>query len=713
MNHALWKYCFVSMVVILFFIGCSTQQATKADLPRHVNLEQEHAGLFDAGRMWTFDFPPMDYFAKTYNFTPSKEWFDKARLSTLRLPNCTASFVSEDGLVMTNHHCARSALDSVNREGERLVETGFYAATVNDERKASNIFIDQLIVMDDVTKEVQQAFDSGTTDNAKVANRAAKIQEIQSRYAAFFKDSTPQDSMVFSVVSFYNGGRYSLYGYKRYTDVRLVYTPEDAMAFFGGDPDNFTYPRYDFDCAFFRVYENGKPFKTANFFRFSQNGAQEGEAVFVIGNPGKTNRLKTIVQLEYLRDILYPATIETYSNIESIYTTYIAEHPEAKLLYLNTIYSLENWRKEFTGMQDGLLDPALMAKKKDFEKQFQNAFLEKPALRIKYGNPWSDIAKYQAELTLLYPQFDALKLHGRNFPKYLSLTADLVNAAYQSHDSIAGSTREKFSFSHFVPDVEKRLLAFRLSVMERTLAGNDEAFDKLMAGRTPEQVAEDLTANSIVASKEKTQELLAGSPETILRSKDPLIAFVVSEQAHGRDLQIRYNDINAKLQAHEQMLGNAMYEIYGTRIPPDATFTLRISDGIVKGYEYNGTIAPPVTTFYGLYDRYYSFGMKDPWKISDRWVNPPATFKMNTPINIVSTNDIIGGNSGSPLINKNLQLVGLAFDGNIESLPGDVIFDDTKNRAVSVHSSGLLEGLEQIYKAERIVKELRAGKIAD
>ena len=188
----------------------------------------------------------MDYFAKTYNFTPSKEWFEKARLSALRLPNCTASFVSEDGLVMTNHHCARSALDSVNREGERLAEAGFYAATLNDERKASNIFIDQLIVMEDVTKEVQQAFDSGTTDNTKVANRMAKMQEIQKRYAANYKTSAPQDSMVFSVVSFYNGGRYSLYGYKRYTDVRLVYAPEDAMAFFGGDPDNFTYPQVRF-----------------------------------------------------------------------------------------------------------------------------------------------------------------------------------------------------------------------------------------------------------------------------------------------------------------------------------------------------------------------------------------------------------------------------------------------------------------------------------
>jgi len=701
----------VCTIAVLVLSGCSTRQAIRSDLTRHIDLEKVQAGQFDTGKMWTFDFPPMEYFSRTYNFTPSKEWFEKARLSSLRLPNCTASFVSEDGLVMTNHHCARSALDSVNREGERLAEGGFYAATLNDERRASNIFIDQLLVIEDVTKEVQQAFESGTTDNMKVAYRMTKMQEIQKRYAANYKTSAPQDSMVFSVVSFYNGGRYSVYGYKRYTDVRLVYAPEEVTAFFGGDPDNFTYPRYDFDCAFFRVYDNGKPLKTANFFQFSQNGAQEGDAVFVIGNPGRTNRLKTVAQLEYLRDMVYPSSIETYEKVGTIYSSYIAAHPEAKLKYLNTIFGLENSRKAITGYLNGLQDPVLMAKKKDFEKKFQKALSDKPELNKKYGDPWSDIARYQIELTALYPKFDALRFRGRNFPRYLSLTADLVNLANQSKGAIADSTRIKFYPSKLTAEVEKRLLAFRLSIMERALAGMDKAFDKLMAGRTPEQAAEDLSAHSTIASKEKTQMLLAGTPDAILNSSDPLIAFIVAEQTHGNEIQMKYTNINEKLQACEQILGNAMYEVYGTQIPPDATFTLRIADGIVKGYEYNGTIAPPITTFYGLYDRFYSFGMKDPWKLADRWVNPPSTFKMNTPMNFVSTNDIIGGNSGSPAINKNLQVVGLIFDGNIESLPGDVIFDDTYNRSVAVHSSGLLEGLEQIYKADRIVKELRAGKI--
>ncbi|HEY6952984.1 MAG TPA: S46 family peptidase, partial [Bacteroidota bacterium] len=257
MNRNLLKYC--SAVVFgfsLFIGGCSTQPSIKPDASQsYINFDTVKAGPFDTGKMWTFDVPPSDYFAQTYHFNPPKEWFEKARLSAVRIPGCTASFVSEDGLIMSNHHCARGALDKVNKEGEKLAELGFYAATLEEERKSPVTYVDQLILMDDVTIEVQKAFDSGTTDDDKVAKRSAKFTEIQQRYAAKFKE-TSQDSMVFNVIPFYNGGKYSVYGYKRYTDVRLVFAPEEAAAFFGGDPDNFTYPRYDFDCSFFRVYEN-------------------------------------------------------------------------------------------------------------------------------------------------------------------------------------------------------------------------------------------------------------------------------------------------------------------------------------------------------------------------------------------------------------------------------------------------------------------------
>jgi Peptidase S46 len=711
MRFTLWKFYTAAIVVVLFFYGCSPQQAMKGAAYHYIDFDTVHAGQYDTGKMWTFDYPPIEYFTKTYGFTPTKEWFEKARLSALRLPNCTASFVSEDGLVMTNHHCARSALDSVNREGERLAEAGFYAVALDSERRAPNIYVDQLLVIEDVTSEVQQAFNSGGTDHEQIVKRLDKMRQIRDRFSAKYKKLVPQDSMIFKVQSFYNGGRFSLYGYKRYIDVRLVYAPEEVMAFFGGDPDNFTYPRYDFDCAFFRVYENGKPFKTENYFRLSQDGAHEGDAVFVIGNPGSTSRLETIAQLEYLRDIIYPANIEANEKVGTIYSSYIASHPEAKLKYLNTIFGLENSRKAVTGYLSGLHDPLLMARKKDFEKKFRKAVFDTPELHSRLGDPWKDIASYQEELSALYPEFNALRFRGRNFTKYLSLADSLVRIANESNDSITVSIRENFYPSDLVPDVETQLLAFRLGVMQRAFGGKYKAFNRLLSGRTPAQAAEYMSAHSIIASKEKTNILLTGSPKTILLSSDPLIAFIVETQERAAKLQKRYREINEKIEAREQVLGRAMYEIYGTQIPPDATFSLRIADGTVKSYEYNGTIAPPITTFYGMYDRYYSFGTHEPWKLPEPWVHPPASFKMNTPINFISTNDIIGGNSGSPLINKDLQVVGLAFDGNIESLPGDFIFDDTKNRCVSVHTSGILEGLEQIYKAERITKELRAGKI--
>lgn len=720
MMHSPFRQSAMLLVLALFY-GCSTQQATRTETPSYLNLDAVQAGPFDTGKMWTFDFPPMDYFASTYNFNPSREWFEKARLAALRLPGCTASFVSEDGLVMTNHHCARGALDRVTREGEKLGKDGFYAVTMDEERKVPRLYIDQLVLIDDVTGEVQKAFESGTTDSAKVANRTAKISEIQSRFAMKFRE-TSKDSMVFSVVAFYNGGRYSLYGYKRYTDIRIVYAPETDIAFYGGDPDNFTYPRYDFDVSFFRVYENGKPVKTQNFFRFSKDGAKEGDAVFVIGNPGSTSRLLTVSQLEFDRDYSYPARLAALENMIKVYTGYVAKHPEALQRYQTQIFGMANGQKSLNGQLGGLRDPVLMAKKKDFEKKFRNAVLSNPALAAKYGDPWKDIAGYQAERIDSYALSNAYNFRGRGQSQYFTLAAELVNMAQQLKGpadriprtltgALLDSTKAGFYPQNLVPEIEEQLLAMQLASMSTAFAGKNAAFSKMMNGRTPEQAAADFAKTAVTASKEKTQALLAGSPDDILNSSDPLISFVAATMDEARSVRAKVAAINEKQSARVQVLGNAMYEVYGTKIPPDATFTLRIADGVVKGYEYNGTIAPPITTFYGLYDRYYSFGKKEPWRVPDRWVNPPATFNMSTPMNFVATCDIVGGNSGSPLITKDLQVVGLAFDGNIESLPGSVIFDDTKNRAVAVETTGLLEGLEQIYKADRIVKELRAGRI--
>jgi hypothetical protein len=715
MFKAFTKSSFIFLMTAAFILsGCSYALRTMVESSSHKSaqtVEDVKAGKFDTGRMWTFDYPPVEFFKTAYGFSPDKAWFEKARLGALRLPGCTSSFVSEDGLVMTNHHCARGALAAVAKEGEKLVTDGFYAKTLEEERKSPVTFVDQLVLIQDVTSEMQAAYDSGTADSTKAANRMAKQGEIIRRSASKFKQSNPADSMIFTVYGFYNGGRYSLYGFKRYTDVRLVFAPEEEIAFYGGDPDNFTYPRYDFDVSFFRVYENGKPYKTKNFFPFSKNGAAEGEAVFVLGNPGSTNRLNTVAQLETLRDYSFPFSIETGGSRLRALNTYVEKYPDKRYDYINTIFGIANSLKAVTGYLGGLKDPILMAKKVDFEKTFRASVTGNPQLSAKYGDPWDEIAAYERAVQSLRPEANALNI--RNWSTTLSLASGLMDYATGQTD-FRGRPAMKPPFPrNYVAEVEKMLLIDQLTYMKKYFGESNEAFNALLAGHTVEQAAAALMSTSAFGSKEKYEALSGGKQDEILKSSDPVMMFAKYATSRSSELQTQMRAYAAKQQPLLQLLGRAMYDVYGTSIPPDATFSLRIADGVVKGYEYNGTIAPVNTTFYGMYDRYYSFGKKFPWSLPTRWANPPADFNMSTPLNFVSTNDIIGGNSGSPVVNKNLEVVGLIFDGNIESLPGNVIFDETKNRSVAVHSSGIVEGMDKIYKAERIAKELRASKIVN
>jgi hypothetical protein len=715
MSKTFMKSSAILLIVAAFVLnGCSYAIRSMVESSAHKSdqtVANVKAGKFDTGRMWTFDYPPVNYFKTTYGFTPDNAWFEKARLGALRLPGCTSSFVSEDGLVMTNHHCARGALAAVAKEGEKLVTDGFYAKTLADERKSPVTYVDQLVLIQDVSNDIQAAYDSGTADSTKASNRMAKQSEIIRTYTAKYKKSNPADSMIFVVYSFYNGGRYSLYGFKRFTDVRLVFAPEEEIAFYGGDPDNFTYPRYDFDVSFFRVYENGKPYKTKNFFPFSKNGAADGEAVFVIGNPGTTNRLNTVAQLETLRDFSFPFNIETGGSRLRALNAYVEKNPDKRYDYINTIFGIANSLKAVTGYLGGLKDPVLMAKKVDFEKTFRAAVTGNPQLSAKYGDPWDEIAALERANQMLRPEGNALNI--RNWSTTLSLASGLIDFATGQTD-FRGRPAMKPPFPrNYAAEVEKMLLVDQLTYMKKIFAETNEAFNTLLAGRTPEQTATALMSGSVFGSKEKFEAFANGNKDDIMKSTDPVMVFAKYAVARSGEIQTQSRAIVTSQQPYLQMLGKAMYDVYGTSIPPDATFSLRIADGVVKGYEYNGTIAPIYTTFYGMYDRYYSFGKKDPWNLPARWANPPADFNMSTPLDFVSTNDIIGGNSGSPVVNKNLEVVGLIFDGNIESLPGNVIFDETKNRSVSVHSSGIIEGMDKIYKAERIAKELRTAKIAN
>lgn len=707
----------------LFWAGCSST----SDLQRYnnsfksdyswLNLDTVRAGKFDTGKMWTFDFPPKDYFSATYNFMPNDDWFDHVRLAALKFATyCSASFVSADGLVMTNNHCSRENILKVQKEGEDLNETGFWAETLEDERKVPGLFVEQLVLIKDVTSEVHKAIDEGKTEEEKVAKEQQIINEIQLREG----EAT---GLKVRVTKLYHGGKYSLYGYKTYNDVRLVFTPEHQLGYFGGDPDNFTYPRYNLDCTFYRVYDDeGKPLKTEHYFKWSAKGAQLGEPVFVVGNPGTTNRLLTVSQLEFFRDIQYPRTIEMLSNLETIFYRMIDKYPEKKENYLNRALSISNSRKAYGGMLVGLQDPILMQKKRDFEKNFKLAVQSNSNLKNKYGDLWDKISRIKSESRSFAEELFALSVSPIRSSEYFLIAQDMVALAEQLKLPI-DKRKEKYQLDNldstiasifpedFDFEMNNDLLLMNIDMMYKYLGMDYPLLKKITNNKKGLAAVEYMLSKSSVTEREKLKQLAAQGADAILNSDDPFIYFVLNSKERREELSKRMSMLSQQEAAYNQELGRALFEVYGISIPPDATFTLRITDGVVKGYEYNATEAPAFTTFYGMYDRYYSFGKKYPWSLPDRWVNPPAEFDLETPFNFITTNDIVGGNSGSPIINRSAEIVGLAFDGNIESLPGNFIYSDEKNRCVGVHSSGMLEAIRDMYKANRLSDELINGKI--
>ncbi len=685
------KYFFRNLLFTLLLIaGSLFSQETKSD-------------KFDIGKMWTFENAPVDYFAQTYNFRPTKEWLDNVRLASIRFGNgCSSSFISEDGLVMTNHHCGRGYVTQISLPGEDLSKTGFIAVTLNEERPVPGLYVDQLIKVIDVTNEIQGAMESGTNDAEKSKLKADKIKEIETKYSS-------ELNLRCNVITMYNGGMYSLYCYKRYTDVRLVFAPENYVAHFGGDPDNFTYPRYDFDCMFFRVYENGSPMKTPNYFKWSKNGASVGEPLFVVGNPGSTERLKTYAQLEFTRDFTVPTRLETLDFMCEFLTNFLARYPERTQRYQDALFGNQNSQKVFIGQLKALNDNIMMVRKKDFEENIKSKVNENPELKSKYGNVWSEIEKALGEYRLIYNELQGHELLQRNVSRYFAaarLIFKNANEGKETPDSLINNIYNKFD-----PEYNKGILEKEIDYMFTKLGKNNSTITKVFGNKTKDEIVNYILSNSVFISLEKALEFSKSGVKNILSSNDPLIKYLVEAKPRHDELLAKQKDIQARIDVNSSMLGRVLFEIYGTTIPPDATLTLRISDGEIKSYPYNGTIAPPFTTFYGLYDRYYSHGKKYPWLLPDRWLNPPKEFNLSTKYNLATTNDIIGGNSGSPLINTNAEVVGLVFDGNIESLPGRYIYTTELNRTVAIDSRGLLEAIKNLYKATRLSDEITNGKI--
>ncbi|MCX6152098.1 MAG: S46 family peptidase [Ignavibacteriales bacterium] len=704
----------------LFMYGCSgSTDFNKYSLYNGINLDTVKAGRFDTGKMWTFDNPPVEYFNQTYGFKPSEQWLEKVRKSALRFASyCSASFVSEDGLIMTNDHCGRASVTAVTKEGEDLQETSFFAEKLEDERLVKDLFVDQLVSIKDVTKEVQNAIAAGKTDEEKISNKSKIIEEITSK---FKKES----GLEASVVTLYNGGKYSLYAYKRYKDVRLVFAPETQLGFFGGDFDNFTYPRYNLDVTFFRVYDDsGKPLKSENYFKWSPKSAMDGEAIFVVGNPGRTNRLNTISQLEYFRDIQYPTILKMLNGIVEVYEQTIKDNPAKADKLMDRLYGYTNSQKVYIGEIKGLNDPYLMARKKDFEKTFRSAVEANPKLESEYGDAWENISNLRNEIRKYSKTITAYSLSPLLKSAYFDIAKNVITLANQLQKpendrlpqyqaALLDSTIDSIFPKDFDKMYNDRLLKVHADIIIDNLGKDNELVQRLFGNKKGKEAADFILNKSKLVSKESLQEFLKNTPEQILNSDDPFIYFLLNTQDKLAECRAKVKELTNKEEVYNQKLGRAIFEVYGTSIPPDATFTLRIADGVVQGYDYNGTKAPAKTTFYGMYDRFYSFQEKYPWNLPERWKKPPAEFDISTPFNFISTNDIIGGNSGSPVINKNAEIVGLAFDGNMESLPGNFIFTTELNRCLSVASDGMMECIKNLYKATRLSDELKQGKIPE
>ncbi len=680
------------------------------------NPDTVQSGKYDTGKMWTFEFPPYEYFKEVHGFEVTKEWFDDVRLSALRIPGCSASFVSGDGLIMTNNHCAGGIPARVEREGEDIKKNGFYAATPEEERKIPNYNAEQLIFLSDVTSEVRDAMSEGKDQKEKIDLRDKKIKELKTQYEK-------ETGLKCDVISYYNGSLFFVQGFRVYKDVRLVFKPEEQIGYFGGDPDNFTYPRYNLDCTFMRIYDdNGNPLKSENFFAWSKDGAEEGELVFTVGNPGSTNRLRTVAQLEYLRDITYRnfsfQSDKLYNKIEELKKV----NPSKADYYESYRLGFSNGWKSLTSTYKALNDPYLFARKKHFEKKMRDFVNADPELKKQYGSVWSTIEKTRSEMRKIEPLISSFTTSSTYSSRHLLIADALVYRATQmllpeeKRDTILQTERYKQFLSNLYPDnfdelLEKEKMKINLEFLKLNLGADHPALVSLLNGRSTDEAADYLVSNSPFTGKDEVKKLIESDPAGLLAMDNPLIKFYVYAHKELPGLRDKQRAVNAEENLAFGMVGQVLFKLYGTGVTPDANRTLRISDGLMSGYKYNGTIAPVFTTFYGLYDKFNSFRKKYPFNLPERWSNIPEGLDLSTPFNFVSTNDIVGGNSGSPIINKNAEIVGLAFDGNIESLQGNFIYLPELNRTVAVDSRGMLEAIDKVYKAKRLADELKSGKM--
>ncbi len=664
--------------------------------------------------MWLFNNPPEKLLKEKYNFAPGAEWYTHLQRSSVRFNSGgSGSFVSADGLVLTNHHVGADCLQKLSTKEKDLIALGFYAKTLQEEVRCVDLELNVLQSIEDVTGQI----------NAAVKPEMSLAEANQARRAAMNtveKESLDKTGLRSDVVTLYNGGMYHLYRFKKYTDVRLVFAPEKDIAFFGGDPDNFEYPRYDLDICLFRVYEDGKPAKIEHYLKWSPKGAGDGELVFVSGHPGRTDRLDTIGHIEFLRDKVMSYALRRLFRMEVVLSAFSTRSRENARRAQDDLFGVQNSRKARMGMLAGLQDPAIMERKVADEQALRKAIQEKASqLKEPIGDPWADVAAAIKTWDGIYYDWHLLEQGSAFNSRLFGIARTLVRLADESAKPNAERLREyresnleslKFELFSEAPiynDLETVLLTDSLTMLVEMKGPDDPLVKQVLAGKSPVDRAAELISGTKLKDVALRKDLAGQKPETIRQSKDPMIQLALLVDEPARALRKTYEEqIEEPMRQAYAKLANARFAIYGTDVYPDATFTLRLAFGLVKGYAEQGKQIPPWTTFAGLYDRAREHGNQPPFELPELWLKQKSKLNLKTPFNFVSTADIIGGNSGSPVVNRNGEFVGIIFDGNIQSLVLDFIYTEKEARAVSVHSASILEALRTVYRADRLVKEL-------
>lgn len=670
--------------------------------------------------MWLFNNPPRKHLKEKHDFAPPDAWYEHLQKSSVRFNSGgSGSFVSAGGLVMTNHHVGADALQKMGDKDHNYLRDGFYAKSPAEERRCHDLELNVLMSIEDVTERVNAAVKTGMKTADAFAARRKIMAEIE-------KESQTKTGLRSDVVTLYQGGQYHLYRFKKYTDVRLVFAPEQQAAFYGGDPDNFEYPRFCLDICFFRVYENDKPASVDHYLTWSKNGAADNELVFVSGHPGRTDRLATMAELAYFRDTGFPFVLQRLNRMEVMLMAYSGRSEEYARQAKEDLFSIQNSRKAREGGLLGLLDPALMARKQAAERKLQDAVADL-ADSVNTRTAWERIAAAEKTRTAINRKFTMLE-GARGGPFGLQSTLfnvarTLLRAAEEKpkpggdrlrefRDSNLESLEfELFSTEPIYDEYEHAKLTTSLVFLVQELGFDNKLVQAILAGKAPQDRASELVRGSRLKDVAERKKLYEGGQKAVEASTDPMIllAKLVDPEARALRKVMETEVEEIKRQAYGQ-IANAKYVIEGASTYPDATFTLRLAFGTVKGYEENGKPVPQMTNMAGLYERAKEHDNKPPFDLPPRWVERKDKLNLKTPFNFVCTADIIGGNSGSPVVNRNNELVGIIFDGNIQSLVLDFAYTDVVARAVSVCSQGITEALRKVYDADKLADELEARK---